>query len=136
MQDLSMTSEDTILLKQKLAEINIEIARMEDLRAEATAYFQHLLSDQFILRRASGKVIGKSGPEDFLEGLKSSPIKSRAVEDISVNILDGCGLVTLIIAGTLEKDNSVHRYRNIRMFSRSGENWILEFWYNYDITGL
>jgi hypothetical protein len=33
-------------------------------------------------------------------------------------------------------DGSVGRYRNIRMFSRSEDNWMLELWYNYELTSL
>ncbi len=33
-------------------------------------------------------------------------------------------------------DGSVGRYRNIRLFSRAGHDWILELWYNYEITSL
>jgi hypothetical protein len=38
-------------------------------------------------------------------------------------------LVTFIVIGT-KKDGSEQRFRNVRFFSRSRENFILEFWYN------
>lgn len=44
---------------------------------EPIEFFEALLSDQLIFRRASGKVIGKDGREGFLEGLKkASPFSS------------------------------------------------------------
>jgi len=53
-----------------------------------------------------------------------------------VSLLDDRALVTLILVGTRADDGSVHRYRNIRLFSRAADKWILEFWYNYEVTGL
>ncbi len=41
-----------------------------------------------------------------------------------------------IAVGTRKDDGSVHRYRNVRLFSRAGNEWIMELWYNYEITGL
>lgn len=101
------------------------------------SFFTTYLSDQLIFRRASGKVVGKLGEDGFLEGLsKLSPFASRASTEIAVQFLDDRALVTLIVVGTRADDGSVHRYRNIRLFSRTGENWVMELWYNYEITGL
>jgi hypothetical protein len=86
-----------------------------------------------VFRRADGKVVGKEG---FLEGLKSNPFRSRVPEGIDVNLLDGRALVTLIIVGTPKDDGSIHRYRNIRLFAHTNDRWILELWYNYEITGV
>jgi hypothetical protein len=70
-----------------------------------------------------------------LEGLKNNPFSSRVPEEIAVTPQGDRALVTLIIVGT-KKDNSVHRYRNIRLFTHSADQWLLDFWYNYNITGL
>jgi hypothetical protein len=45
-------------------------------------------------------------------------------------------LVKLIVVGKRNDDGSVHLYRNIRLFSRSGDKWVLEFWYNYEIPNV
>ena len=119
-----------------LVELNKEIAQREQEGEAARTFFQKHLSDQLIFRRASGKVVGKSGPEGFLDGLKSNPFKSRVAEDIAVNLLNDRALVTLIVVGTRKDDDSVHRFRNIRLFSRASDQWILELWYNYEITSL
>lgn len=107
--------------KNALVELNQQIGQMEQQGEEAKEFFQTHLSDQLIFRRASGKVVGKSGPEGFLEGLKNNPFTSRVVEDISVRLMDDRALVTLIVVGTRKDDASIHRYRNIRLFFPVGE---------------
>lgn len=119
-----------------LTALNEKIEEMEQASSpEAIAFFEALLSDQSISRHASGKVVGEAGLEGFLEGLKkASPVSSRYSENISVTQFDDRALVTLIVVGTRADDCSAHRYRNIRLFSRSGDNWVLDFWCNYEIA--
>jgi hypothetical protein len=62
-------STNTVEHANTLVELNQRIVQMEQQGESATAFFQKLLSDRFLFRRASGKVIGKSGPEGFLDGL-------------------------------------------------------------------
>jgi hypothetical protein len=126
-------TEDTV---DDLVALNTRIGEMEQRGAAAAPFFTDLLSDDLVFRRASGKVVGKSGPEGFIDGLKNNPFKSRIAEDMTVDPIANRALVTLLVIGTRTDDGSVHRYRNIRLFSRQGSRWILECWYNYEITGL
>jgi hypothetical protein len=103
---------------------------------QALEFFQAHLSDRLIFRRANGKIVGKSEPEGFLSSLKKNPFSSRRPEDTSVTQLGDRALVTLIVVGTRADDDSVHRYRNIRLFTRAADKWILDLWYNYEVTGL
>jgi hypothetical protein len=117
--------------------LNRRFAEMEQQGGrEAIEFFGSHLSHELIFRRANGKVVGKFGREGFLEGLSSNPFRSRAVEDVSVTQQGDHALVTLIIVGTRKDDQSIHRYRNIRLLSRSHDKWIVEFWFNYEIPGL
>lgn len=84
---------------------------------------------------ASASLIA-SEPEGFLASLKNNPFSSRRSEDISVTLFNDRALVTLIVIGERADDGSVHRYRNIRLFSRSADRWVLELWYNYELTSL
>lgn len=131
-----MVADTDELAKNALIELNRRIGQMEQQGEAAQVFFQTHLSDQLIFRRASGKVVGKSGPGGFLEGLKNNPFTSRVSEEISVQLMGDRALVTLIVVGTRADDRSVHRYRNVRLFSRARDNWIMEFWYNYEITSL
>ena len=109
---------------------------MEQEGERAQAFSQTHFADQLIFRRASGVVVGKSGEGSFLESLatKPSPFILREAEEIAVTLLDGRALVTLIVVGT-KADGTVKRYRNIRLFSQSGDDWKLDLWYNYELTG-
>lgn len=121
---------------QFLIALNQQIGEKEQEEAKATGFFEALLSDQLIFRRASGVVVGKSGEGSFLESLatKPSPFILREAEEIAVTLLDGRALVTLIVVGT-KADGTKKRYRNVRLFSRAGDNWKLELWYNYELSG-
>ena len=120
-----------------LVALNERMVRMEQAGDDqAFDFFQAHLSDQLVFRRANGKIVGKSEPDGFLSSLKKNPFSSRRSEDISVTQLSDRALVTLMVVGTLANDSSVHRYCNIRFFTRSADNWILELWYNYEILDL
>lgn len=122
---------------QDLIALNERIGEMEQKRdEEAHKFFEKRLSEKLIFRRANGAVVSKSEPEGFLESLnRTDPFKSRRSEDLYVTSLGDRALVTLIVVAT-RADNSVARYRNIRLFSRFGDDWLLDFWYNYEITSL
>lgn len=130
-----MTTPENAISFNSLINLNEEFGDMEQRRDDvARKFFEDHLSDQLIFRRANGTVIGKVGPEGFLENLKKpNPFTSRRSEEISVEPLDDRALVNLIVVAT-RNDNSLALFRNIRLFSRSGGRWLLEFWYNYEIT--
>jgi hypothetical protein len=131
-----MTGELDTEARQELVELNEKFAREEQRGDAAREFFEQHLSDRLIFRRANGNTVGKHGEDGFLEGLKKpNPFESRASEGISVSPRHDRALVTLVIVGTRKDDKSVHRYRNIRLFSRAGDGWLLELWYNYEITG-
>ena len=116
--------------------LNHCIARMEqEGGARARQFFEARLADSLVFRRASGKVVGKFGPGGFLATIDDNPFKSRELEDIVASPVDGRMLVSLIVVGTRKDDGSVHRYRNIRSFARPRGEWIMDFWYNYEIPG-
>jgi hypothetical protein len=117
-----------------LAAINEQSVEVEQHGGkDARKFFDELLSDELMFRRASGKILGKT---EFLQDLeKNSPFSSRTSGIISVTAIDDRALVNLVVVGTRADDGSVHRYRNIRLFSRSDGKWRMEFWYNYEIAG-
>ena len=117
-----------------LIALNEEAVKLEQAGgADAHTFFEAHLSNQLLFRRASGKLVGK---EEFLAGLdQAGHFSSRRPEDIRLTQLDDRALVTLVVVGTRADDGSVHRYRNIRLFSRSGEKWVMELWYNFEIMG-
>jgi hypothetical protein len=91
-----------------LISLNMRIGEMEQQGADAAAFFTEQLSDDLVFRRATGKVVGKFGPEGFIEGLENNPFKSRVAEDVTVHPVGDRALVTLVIVGTRKDDGSVH----------------------------
>jgi len=90
-----MTTDNVEITKNALVELNEQVAEMEQRGEAAKQFFQTHLSERLIFRRASGKVVGKSGPDGFLEGLKNNPFTMRVPEDIAATVLeDGRALVT------------------------------------------
>jgi hypothetical protein len=129
-----MAIDDDEYTKNSLAELNQHMVQIEQQGGEvAQEYFRPHLSDKLIFRRANGLAVGKAA---FLEGLNNNPFQERHSEDVSVSLQGDRALVTLAVAGKRKDDGSVHRYTNIRLFFRSGEQWVLEFWYNYENAGL
>jgi hypothetical protein len=116
-----------------LNELSQEMVQMEQKGEAAHDYFKKHLSDQLVFRRANGTVVRIDA---FMAGLKNNPFQERHSEDVSVSVQGDRALVTMIVVAKRKDDGSVHRYRNIRLFSLSGGQWIMEFWYNYEITGL
>jgi hypothetical protein len=116
--------------------LNREIARREQEGGGAVAFFDDHLSPQLVFRRASGQVVGKFGPDGFFATLGSTPFASREVEDLAVHPVGNRAVVTLIAVGRRHDDGSVHRYRNIRVFSHAHGRWIMDAWYNYEIPSL
>lgn len=99
----------------------------------AADYFKPRLSDQLMFRRANGVVVDK---QQFLAGFEDpSPFIERMAEDIQVNVMGDRAMVTLIIR-TVKSDGSRGRYRNIRLLTRTPERWVIQFWYNYDLSNL
>jgi hypothetical protein len=125
--------------ERELVQLNEQFAAQEQRGEDARGFFQRHLSDQLVFRRADGSVVGKGGTlgtKGFLESLSvESPFASRLAEDIAVTLRDGQALVTLVVH-TVKKDGTQGRYRNIRLFSKRGDDWVLDFWYNYDLTSL
>ena len=128
MSDNSAERGEHVLIK-----LNKEIGEMEDQGERATEYFKTHLSDQLIFRRANGTIADK---HDFIEGLKADKrFKARVSDLVSVGIKGDRALITLMVVGTL-KDDSVHYYRNVRLFARVGEDWKMELWFNYEVPCL
>jgi hypothetical protein len=123
-----------------LKTLNIQIVQLEQQRDDlAKDFFRRHLSERLVFHRADGSVVGKGGvpgQKGFLESLDGpSPFSRREPEDIDVTPLGERAVVSLIVVGTRQDDGSVHRYRNIRFFTREGEDWLLDSWYNFEITG-
>lgn len=100
---------------------------------KAKAWFDDLLSDQLVFRCASRAVVDKRA---FLKSLdETNAFTSHRSDEISVTVL-GEGTLATLISHTTNLDGTYHFYRNIRLFSKQGQDWKLKLWYNCDLTSL
>jgi hypothetical protein len=132
--EVSDVSEDE-QMRQELVTLNQRIDAMEQRRdLEALEFFNQHLADQLVCRRASGIVMGKYGQQGFMRAL-TTPSRFAAVrsEAMDVNLLGTRALVTLEVIAT-SRVGGEHRFCNIRMFSRGADGWLLELWFDYEIS--
>jgi len=117
-----------------LKSLNEQFAVMEQQRdAEAKAWFDTILSDHLIFRRANESMVDK---RSFLKGLDyPSPFARRHMEDVHIIVLVDRVFVLLLVC-TTKADGTANRYRNIRLFSKAAQSWKLDRWWNYDITNV
>jgi hypothetical protein len=117
----------------ELEKLNRQLADWEQRRdAEAKRRLNECLSPELIFRRADQSVVDKTA---FMRGLDGeSPFSSRESRDVSVTVVGDRALVTLYVLATRKNDGSVRRYRNIRVFFRRDARWMLEVWFNDDVT--
>ncbi len=120
-------------METDLIALNQQIAVLEQLRGHpAQSFFMKLLSDQLLLRRANGKVIGKA---DFLQSLRApSPFTQYSVEQLELAQLADVEkrvMVTLLMR-TEDQYGAARCFRHIRYFTRTATRWRLEFWYVYE----
>ena len=118
-----------------LQELNVKMAEAED--NKASQFFTGLLSANLLFRRANGEVVGK---QKFLSDLQdpNRPKLKRRAEEIQITQLsevENHALVKLIVC-TIDEKWVEKRYRNIRLFTCVESGWVLEFWYNYELTSL
>lgn len=128
-----MTQVEIDHITATLVELNRQLSAEEQRGEDGKPFLQSHLSDSLLFRRANGRVVGKT---EFLAGMGANPFSSRTTEDIAVHVIADRALVTLIVVGTGKDDGSVHRYRNARFFTREGGAWLLDAWYNFEVTGL
>jgi hypothetical protein len=113
--------------------LNTSIAEWEQRRdAAAIKSLDETLSPELLFRRADGTVVGK--PE-FMRALKEeSPFSCRASRDVAVTVRGERALVTLTVLATRKNDGKEREYRNIRIYFRREGRWLLEVWFNDDVT--
>ena len=118
-------------MPRALEEINRRSVEREGAGAQGAHFFEGLLSETLVFRRASGQVVGKA---DFLEALRgTSPFSERRVDgEVEVRLLDDDhALVTLVVAAKRAAGGDWSRYRNVRLFTREDDRWRMDLWFNY-----
>lgn len=111
--------------------LNEQFAVMEQQRdAEAKAWFKTVLSDHMTFQRADGSMAEKQA---FLKSLDDlNHFITRHTEDVHIIPMGDRALVVLVVR-TTKTDGTENRYRNIRLFSKQANEWMLECWFNYEL---
>jgi|SRR6266568_1006652 len=115
--------------------IDQELRRLnEDIRVNEQAgevkFFDELLADNFLFRRANGSIVDKRQYLDGLASVTQNPYErlDTVVENVS---LDGdSGVVNVFVIAKRKTMEHPAVFKNVRVFSHEGENWKLIMWVN------
>jgi hypothetical protein len=125
---------------EEMAEMNASIDEQnlrclnEKIRAKEQVgevpYFDELLADSFLFRRADGSIVDKRRYLGDLGSVAENPYErlEAVVENVT---LDGdSGVVNVLVLAKRKKMGRAALFQNVRVFSRQGENWKLIMWVN------
>jgi hypothetical protein len=119
---------------QELRRLNEEIRVKE--QAGEVKFFDELLTDTFLFRRAKGTIEDKRHYLDGLASVAENPFErlETVVENVT---LDGdSGVVNVLVLAKRKNMERAAVFQNVRVFSRQGENWKLIMWVNTRIGDL
>jgi len=116
---------------QELRRLNKEIGVKE--QAGDVDFFDELLTDNFLFRRANGTIVEKRQYLDGLVSLAENPFErlDTVVENVT---LDGdSGVVNVLVIAKRKNVEQAALFKNVRVFNRKGESWKLIMWVNTKI---
>ena len=114
-----------------LEKLNVDLGENE--KARNSKFFEDLLAEDLVFRRASRKIVGKL---KFLEDLATSEFEKLETEIDTVEI-NGPDAVVEVIVRSKKKGQNKGEYRNIRVFRRSDQDrWQLKTWINTEIKNV
>jgi alkylhydroperoxidase/carboxymuconolactone decarboxylase family protein YurZ len=125
-------------VKAKLIRLNEEIGEKEKLGD--TSYFESLLGDDLVFRRASGAIHHKA---DYLKGLKTigmNPYEllETSVVSVYVDVADGqeSAVANVRVRAKRKDDEYAAVYENVRVFEKlpDRDTWRLVSWTNTKVS--
>jgi hypothetical protein len=125
---LEVIDEMNTLSDQELRRLNEEIGVKE--QAGEVRFFDELLADTLLFRRAKGTIKDKRHSLDSLASVVENPFEQleTAVENVT---FDGeSGVVNVLVLAIPKNMDRAAVFQNVRVFSRQGENWKLIMWVN------
>lgn len=122
--------------RQDLVSLTQRILKAEQAGASSdVAYLTTVLSDDLVFRRADKTVVDKA---TFLQNVASAAQKltDREAFDIEVTVVGKAALVTLMVFAhaNIDGQRRPRIFKNIRFFVDRGSGWLLEHWYNEELT--
>jgi len=119
---------------QELRRLNEEIRVKE--QAGEVAFFDELLADNFLFRRADGTIVDKRHYLGDLALVAENPYErlESVVENMTLD--GGSGVVNVLVIAKRKKMDRAAVFQNVRVFSHEDENWKLIMWVNTKIGDL
>jgi 4-carboxymuconolactone decarboxylase len=124
----------------ELIRLNEEIGEKESLGDRG--YFESLLGDNLVFRRASGVIQHKAEYLQGLERVRTNPYEllETVVESVYVDVADGqeSAVVNLRVRAKRKSDNHIAEYENIRVFGKRPHTdaWRLISWTSTKVRDL
>ena len=113
---------------QRLRGLNEEIGKQE--KAANSTYFEELLSDNFIFRRANGDIVDKIEYCRSLEKVPENPYEQLDTYVQEVTIDKDSAVATVLVIAKRKSMEHPGRFKNLRMFRWEGDDWKLVAWIN------
>ena len=124
----------SMINSENLKQLNENLGKAE--KSKDKEFFEMLLSDNLIFRRASGIINNK---KEFLEGLMKDTLVyheiSTDVRDIFISDQTKLAIVTASVYAKFTNDGKdiEGNFMNVRVFRIEGDVWKLISWYNYKV---
>jgi hypothetical protein len=115
-------------VENELIELNIKIGEAEKQRQQD--FLRHVLHDDLIFRRASGKIVNK---QRYLAELsdQNNTYEYLISEEVKPTVYEGIAVVSLRVRAKGKRGNDSFEgvYRNIRLFLKD-HGWFCVVWFN------
>jgi hypothetical protein len=121
-------NEITPYIRQALKLLNEEIGRKE--QTGEVLFFDTLLADNFIFRRASGVIMDKQRYLNGLASVTENPFEQLDTIVETVTLDEGSAVADVLVIAKRKNMERAAAFRNVRVFRREGENWKLVIWVN------
>jgi len=118
-------------IDQELRRLNEEIGIKE--QAGEVRFFDELLTDNFLFRRANGSIVDKRHYCDGLASVAENPYERLDTVVENVTLDEDSGVVNIIVIAKRKTMERAAVFKNVRVFSHEGENWKLIIWVNTKI---
>src|SRR5258706_13740891 len=103
---------------QELRRLNEEIRVKE--QAGEEPFFDELLADTFLFRRADGTIVDKRRYLDDLTSVAENPYERLETVVENVTLDGGSGVVSILVLAKRKKMKRAAVFQNVRVFSRQG----------------
>src|SRR5206468_834977 len=114
--------------KQFLMELNKKMGENE--KSADLIFFQDLLADNFLFRRANGDVVNREAYLQDLEQIAENPYQRLDTHVREVVVDKDSAVATVLVIAKRKKMEQPGGFNNVRMFERRNGKWKLVSWIN------